>query len=207
MEIQLDNRERIRLKAKEMFMQYGLRSVSMDDLATSLGISKKTIYQSFKDKNEIVQEVVLGILNENTCLCKQESARSSNAVEEMLSLAGFLFDVAKNMNGSILFELMKYHPKTHEMLAVHKHEHIPKMVEENLRRGIEEGYYRSEIKPEILSQFRGMSVFAVFQPNFMKDKGTSKEDIQREVFLHFMHGIVNEKGLRLLNQYKEKINN
>ena len=204
MDIVAENRDRIRDKAKEMFLHYGLRSVSMDDLAGALGISKKTIYQNYKDKDEIVDEVVKGIIQDNVCLCEQQSKNSRNAVEEMMELAEFLFDTAKKVNGSLMFELMKYHPKTYDFITLHKREYMPRIVEENLLRGIEEGIYRSEIDVKILSLFRSESVFALFDPEYINNLGMNLREVQAEVFWHFMHGIVNEKGLRILKKYKNQ---
>src|SRR5437763_6898277 len=101
--IENDTRGRIRVKAAEMFMKWGVRSVSMDDIANSLGASKKTLYQYFSDKDALVDAVVEQIVTENQTLCDVDRMEASNAVEEVFKAMDMVEVMFRNMNPSILY--------------------------------------------------------------------------------------------------------
>src|SRR5215475_6187544 len=103
-------KERILEKAHELFMRYGVRSVSMDDIAAQLGMSKKTLYQYYTDKEELVDAVLSTLLEENRKQCLECRQKSENAVHEVLQALDMMQQMFTNMNPSIVFDLEKYHP-------------------------------------------------------------------------------------------------
>src|SRR5688572_3854212 len=106
---ELRTRDRIRQKADELFMRIGLRSVSMDDIANTLSISKKTIYQFFADKNELVDAVLEEILNYNKQNCERNRSESVNAVEEIFMSMDTAEQIFSNMHPSVIYDMQKYH--------------------------------------------------------------------------------------------------
>ena len=108
---EINTKDRIRQKADELFMRYGLRSVSMDDIANSLGISKKTIYQYFADKNELVDAVLEETLITNKQNCDRNRTASANAVEEIFLSMDIAEQIFRNMHPSVIFDMQKYHPQ------------------------------------------------------------------------------------------------
>src|SRR6188768_3923855 len=116
--------ERIRLKAHDLFMQYGLRSVSMDDIANQLGMSKKTIYQFYADKDELVNAVVSTIICHNESCCEFDRKESENAVHEMFLAMDMMMEMFSSMNPSIMFDMQKYHPKAFQTFYKHKHDYL-----------------------------------------------------------------------------------
>src|SRR5215212_5056404 len=107
---QPDTSERIRHKAHDLFMQFGLRSVSMDDIANGLGISKKTIYQYYADKDALVDAVVSEIIKHNQSCCDFDRKTADNAVHEVFLAMEFMMEIFRSMNASLLFDMQKYHP-------------------------------------------------------------------------------------------------
>lgn len=201
----IEIRERILQEAHGLFMQYGLKSVSMEDLSRKLGMSKKTIYLHFSDKDALVKSVVERVLNTNTKLHIEERSRSTNAIHEeflIIELIGILF---KTMNPSILFDMQKYYPDAFVYFLHHKNNIIKEMIRENLQRGLKEGLYREEINLDILTRYRVESVVMPFHPEFQQ--GLKKEliEICREISIHFLHGIATIKGKKFIEKYTKSI--
>ena len=196
--------ERIRQKAHDLFMQYGLRSVSMDDIATALGISKKTIYHSYADKDELVDEVVGAIIKYNQSCCEVDRQRSNDAIHEIFLAMEFMMEIFRSMNSSLLFDMQKYHPGAFQKFAMHKNDYLYTVIRENLQRGIKEELYRPEIKFDILARFRVESVTLPFSPDFHTKVKASLADIEEEVLLNFLFGVVSQKGYKLTLKYQQE---
>jgi AcrR family transcriptional regulator len=198
-----ETRERILQEAHDLFMQYGLKSVSMDDLSRKLGISKKTIYLHFSDKDALVKSVVERVLTTNTKLHIQERTKSINAIHEeflIIELMGTLF---KTMNPSILFDMQKYYPDAFVYFLQHKNNIIKGMIRENLQRGLEEGLYREEINLDILTRYRVESVVMPFNTEFQQGLKKELTELCREISIHFLYGIATTKGQKLIEKYKK----
>ena len=199
-----DTGERIRQKAHELFMQYSLRSVSMDDIATALGISKKTIYQFYADKDELVGEVVGAIIKYNQFSCEADRKQSENAIHEIFLAMEFMMEIFRSMNNSLLFDMQKYHPGAFQKFARHKNDYLFSVIKENLVRGIKEELYRPEIKVDILARFRVESVTLPFHPEFYTKVKAGLADIEEEVLLNFLFGVVTQKGYKLTLKYQNE---
>ena len=195
-------RERIRQKAHDLFMQYSLRSVSMDDIATALGMSKKTIYQYYEDKDELVDEVVGAIIKYNQFCCELDRKRADNAIHEIFLAMEFMMEIFRSMNNSLLFDMQKYHPNAFQKFAKHKNDYLYTMIKENLLRGIEEELYRPEIKVEILARFRVESFTLPFHPEFQTKVKADLAEIEEELLFNFLFGLVSHKGYKLTLKYQ-----
>src|SRR4029078_8820735 len=103
-------KERIQQKAEELFKRYGIRSVTMDDIAGQLGISKKTIYQFYSDKDALVKDIFKGITDENKKKCTEFRSIAENAIHEQLLSSDAAQEIFINMNSSVLFDLNRFHP-------------------------------------------------------------------------------------------------
>lgn len=196
-----DNYTRIRLSAHTLFMQYGLKSVSMDDIANGMGISKKTIYQCYADKETLVAAVVLGITDENEQVCNRDIAVSKNAVHEIFLAMEQMSKLFKTMNPSILFDLQKYYPNAFKVFYKHKNEFIFNKIKENLIRGIKEELYRPEINIETLSRYRVESIILPFSPEFQSVTKMNLVELSKELSTHFLYGITTPKGQKQINKY------
>ncbi|QSE96960.1 TetR/AcrR family transcriptional regulator [Fulvivirga lutea] len=196
--------EKIIAGAAELFHKYGIRSVSMDDIARHLSISKKTIYQYYKDKNEIVSLSLKLHMDMNKQEYDEVFKESENALEELSKVSKCMRKDFKDMNPSLLFDLQKYHPKAWEMWTKFKNEYIKNQVQTNLERGVKEGYYRKEINPEALARLRVEEVQLAFDETvYPKDQFNFKE-LQLLFFDHFVHGIVTPKGKELYDKYLQQ---
>ncbi len=198
--------DRIKSKAHDLFMQYGLRSVSMDDIANNLGISKKTIYQYYADKDELVDAVINTVIGHNQLCCETDKASSENAIHEIFLAMDFMMEIFRSMNPSLLYDMQKYHPNTFQRFAKHKNEYLYSMIRENIVRGIGEELYRSDIKVDVLARFRVESVMLPFSPDFHSKVKSSLAMIEEELALHFLFGLVSQKGYKMTLKYQQERN-
>ena len=197
MEIQ----ERIAQKAHDLFLRYGIRSISMDEIASQLGISKKTIYQFYADKDALVDSVIDIVVNSNTDECCIHREESENPVHEILVATDMVQEMLNTMNPTIMYDLQKYRPATYKKIADHKNEFLYKLIKENLEQGIATQLYRPEINTEILSRFRLASVFMMFSPDLYPLGKYNLGTIIEEVTIHFLYGITTAKGQKLVQKY------
>lgn len=186
--------------ASKVFMQYGIRSVTMDDLAKSLGMSKKTLYQYFKDKEEIVGEVLKGHLQLQMQQFDRIKREASNAIEELVMGSQLLKQMMMGINPTLLFDLQKYHPKSYSLFSEFKKEFFFGSLKESLERGIREGYFRKELKPDILATMRMELIEASFRPGTFDYSVYSFHEVQIYLMDHFVHGILTPKGEELFEK-------
>ncbi|HEU4574347.1 MAG TPA: TetR/AcrR family transcriptional regulator [Chitinophagaceae bacterium] len=198
----METKERILEKAHELFVRYGIRSVSMDDIATQLGMSKKTLYQYFADKEELVDAVLTNVIEGNQEECRMDRQQAENSIHEIFLAFDMVRELFTEMHPSIIFDLQKYHPAVYRKLEQHKHEFMYKMIKENLESGIADGLYRSDINVDILTRFRIESMMLPFNHEVFPTNRTQLVEITREILFHFLYGLVTAKGQKLIEKYK-----
>ncbi len=183
-------------------MKYGVRSVSMDDIATALGISKKTIYQYFVDKDELVDAIIDATLQDNQSKCTRHHHTAQNAVEEVFKAKQLLREMFSDINPSILYDLQKYHPKAFSRFLKHKNDFLFTLLKTNLEKGIAEELYRPEINVDIITRFRLESMLMPFNPDFFSRHKLL--EVEEQLLEHFLFGIVSLKGYKLILKYKHE---
>ncbi len=202
--MELEQKDRILIRARDLFLQFGIRSVSMDDIASSLGISKKTIYLFFSDKDELVMGVIQGKMNESQSICVRDQHDAENAVDELFRAIDMLDEHLSTMNPAVLFDLKKYHPAAFQLLERHKNDFLMGIVQQNLRRGIEEGLYRPDIHVDVLAKYRIESMLLSFEPAFYTKHKLSVAEVERILLEHYLYGIVTIAGYKLIEQNQQQ---
>jgi AcrR family transcriptional regulator len=158
----MDIKDRIIEKTGDLFMRYSIRSITMDEIASQLGISKKTIYQFFTDKDELVEAVVTQEICSNEAECAGFRGKAENAVHEIFIAADELEEMLQAMNPMIMYDLEKHHPKAFKKLRDHKYQFMYNMTLENLSWGMRDGLYRHDLKTDIIAKERIESAFMAF---------------------------------------------
>ena len=200
MEIQ----ERILQKAHELFMRIGIRSVSMDEIAGQLGISKKTIYNSFKDKDALVDGVLDIEISKKVVDCAITKEKRENAVHETFLEMDILEEMFATFNPSVLYDLEKYHPSAFKKFTEHHNTFMYQKIKENIETGIAEGNYRAEIDLDIITRYKIGSMFLVFNMNYFPHGDYQLPKLCLEITDHFLHGLVTPKGKELIDKYKQQ---
>lgn len=185
-------------------LAYGLRSVSMDDIAGALGSSKKTLYNHFEDKDTLVLDVFGNIFNENRENCLKDRQRAENAIEEIFFAMQMMKETLQNINPAVHFDLEKYHPKAFTLLREYKQNFLYGIIKDNLVRGQKEKLYRKELNIEIITRLRVESNFLFFNETFRNVQGIDYNTYQREVFTHFLYGVVTPRGYEMVEHYLKK---
>jgi AcrR family transcriptional regulator len=195
-------KSRILFKGTQLFFRYGIKSVTMDSIASELGISKKTIYQHFPDKDSMVLQVVECFIEEDLKKWEDLDAKYSNVIEKMFKSFEMLKEMLENMNPRLLYEIQKYFPEAFQKFIQYKEETTIKKIQLDFSRGIEEGYFRSDIDVELLARLRMAEVDLAFNPDFYPNNKLSLFETQLTFSDIFMRGILTEKGLKLYNSYQ-----
>lgn len=197
-------RAKILTGAEELFMKYGIRSVSMDNIANHLGVSKKTLYQYFTDKDEIVESVTKAHLEEQEKQLTAVHQNTKNAIEELVGVSVCLKENMRGMNPSLLFDLQKYHHKAWGAWLKFRDDTIRQSIISNLEQGKEEGYFRPEINTQVLATLRLENIQMVFDHSIFPHDKFPLADVQMQVLEHFVYGLFTDKGRKLYEKLKTK---
>lgn len=197
----METRDKILLGAEELFFKFGIKSMTMDDIAKHLGMSKKTIYQYFEDKDSLVQKLVSEHISANEAQMKFDSQAAKNAIEEVFVSLKHVNEMFSKTNPLVFHDLQKYHLKAWNIFKEHKDGCITKIVIENLQRGIKEGLYREDINIKILAQLRLQEIEMTFNPSIFPPTQYSMLTVMEQLLKHFLLGICTLKGHKLVNKY------
>jgi len=198
----MDQRERIIEGGEELFLKAGIKSVTMDDIARHLGMSKKTIYQFFKDKNELVIGLVKKKLHDDECQMQEIINQSGNVIEEMINMMKCSEEIFSRINPIVIHDMQKYHPDAWKQFQNFKADVLIRTLEELLTKGIKQGYIRPDIDVRIIARMRVNQVELGFNTTIFPIAEFSTWKVQYQFLEHFNYGICTLKGYKLLNQYK-----
>jgi len=189
-----DQKYKITEKALEQFMRFGIKSMTMDDVARSMTISKKTLYQHFQDKDSLVFAVcehhLLQHNDQLSCIANQ----AESAIHEMALLSDFIKIKLTEMHPSVLHDIRKYHSRSWSLFVEHRETCIVTSIIHNLNRGVAEGVYRSDINVEILSRLRLEEIQLAFDPDIFPPGIYKLGEIQIQFFEHFLFGLLSADG-------------
>ena len=197
----IEVKERILAKAADLFMRYGIRSITMDEIASQLGISKKTIYQFFTDKDDLVSAVIEREIKTNEIECLLYASKAGDAVQEIFIAVEDLDEMLKYMNPLMLYDLEKHHPRAFLKLKEYKYQFLYQAILDNLRRGIGEGIYRTDMQLDIVAKNRIESAFLVFNADLFPHTRYKISEVNFELAMLFLHGITTVKGKELIEKY------
>ena len=194
-------RDKIISKSEELFLSLGFKSVTMDDIANAIGISKKTIYAHFSNKTALVEVVIFETLDHIYEGIDKINASSINPIEELYDIKLFVMNYFKNERVSPQYQLKKYYPEIYERLQIKQFEKMHSSVENSLKMGVDTGLFRADIDIDFISRmyFNGMTGIrdiSIF-PETLFDKNYLFESYLE----YHLRAIITKKGLNLLNNY------
>ncbi|MEM0938856.1 MAG: TetR/AcrR family transcriptional regulator [Bacteroidota bacterium] len=196
-------KDKIVQSAEELFMQYGIRSVTMDDVARQSSMSKKTIYQYFENKDNLVMEVAVNHIKKEKNEFLEVENEALDAVHELILVSQRLRKYVFRMNPSLLFDLQKYHGAAWERYLSFKHDVIRGYMKQNLERGRVEGFFREEIDTEVLSIFRVEQVQMVFNLKVFPHDKFDFPTVQMQLLDHFINGLLTDEGRKKYEEYTQ----
>lgn len=198
-----DTKDKIVRQSGDLFLQYGMRSVTMDDVAREVSMSKKTLYQYFDNKDELVSEVTKDHIKQEIAEFEQIRKEAENAVHEIILVSKCMRKHVLKMNPSLLHDMQKYHTNSWDLYLKFKHEKLRGFIKANLENGIAEGLFRSSIDSEIISILRVEQVQLAFNNKIYAREKFDFREVQLQILDHFIHGILTNKGRSNYQQYSE----
>jgi len=187
-------------KATEMYLTLGFKSVTMDDIASTMGISKKTIYQHFENKNDLVEAVTMNLFETISCGIDEIVFLNQNPIEELFTIKDFVIKNLKDDSTSPLYQLQRYYPQIHKTLMSRQFEKMGDCVLENLKKGIEQGLFRDTINLELIGRFYFAGMTSIKDTQLFNPIQFSTIEVQETYLEYHLRGISTEKGLTVLEQ-------
>jgi len=196
----IDDLKSILLKVHELYMKYGIKSITMDDVAREMGISKKTLYQFVSDKDDLVGKFIdneIRIRQEEICKCFRIGF---NAIEELFEISIFMNKIMRDQNPATEYDLKKYYPHHHQKIVKARREGIYNYILLNLKKGKKEGLYREEMNNEIIARlYLSRSESIHINDLFTIEEFTSIK-LFIELLTYHIRGIATDKGIMLLDK-------
>jgi len=199
-------KQKILETASEMFFQCGIRSVSMDDISGKLTISKKTLYQYYSNKKELIEQVLKWELAHPKFSFESPKFEGLNAIERYWEFYQFISEMIKKPHHSLEFDLKKYHPELWNDFKNGKMKLFGEELILNIKQGIDEGLYRQELNIDIVSNLLVRFYLNMWNEEydvFSKEELMS-EELNRELTIYHLHGICSQKGIEYLNKITDK---
>ncbi|MCB0661141.1 MAG: TetR/AcrR family transcriptional regulator [Saprospiraceae bacterium] len=197
----MDNQlQQILEQAEKLFLRLGIRSVTMDDISQSMGMSKKTLYQYVDNKADLISKIVLNHVGKETECISKISSDANNAIQEMMEITKYSVQQLREISPVVIFELQKYYRESWEkMEALHK-EHVYKVIYENIEKGKKEGFYREEINTDIVSKLYVGKTYLLVDENVFPLKEYDRRKLLIEFFKYHINGLLTDKGRKFLQE-------
>jgi len=176
----MEIKERIIAKAREQFFRYGVKSVTMDD---------------------IVHQLMMAEMANDKCEWNDLDGSSNNVIEKIVKSMDIIRKAFAEINPSAFFDIKKYHPKTWQLFQDHKQNFVMDSIRKELLQGIEEGFFRADIKVEILVRMRLEQIEIGFDPHLFPPNKFSLIEVELTLLDHYIRGILTPKGLEVYQEF------
>lgn len=185
-------------------MKSGIKSITMDDLAIDLQMSKKTIYKYFKDKRELVQGCIKMRFDNHRIYISQVQAQKLNVIDEMFEIGKFITDELRELHPNIFHDLQRFYPEAWRSFFKFKNDFVLEVICDNLKRGVESNYYRKSLNVEITARLYAGMTDLIFEEERFPAHDFEKSAVYLEAFSYHLHGIGTPAGI---TYFEEKLNN
>lgn len=199
-----ERKEHIIKHVGEMYLRYGIRSVTMDDVAVELGVSKKTLYEYFKDKEELVEEAISYFMKNP--IIDFDLWSELNAIDKFFRYREHGLKMLKLYNNNLDFDLKRLYPRINKMLQEYKKKKIYEQNYQMLEQGVQEGLFRAELDLDVISRLQVGRILLILNAHngIFKDEEIRSENFFDTLMDYHLHAVCTEKGLKY---YKQKLNN
>jgi len=192
-------------RVSQLFMRYGIKSVTMDDISRELGISKKTLYQHVKDKGELVSLIIdMEFEDKNICLHNIER-EYINAIDELYQVHKIVNMILKEYSPASVYDLKKYYPEVHLKMHHMRREKLMEHILDNLKKGKNEGLYRQDINEVLIAKLQVQRIENTFDNELLTIEEMTSPKLFHEIFSYHIRGIASENGLKELEKVMEKL--
>jgi AcrR family transcriptional regulator len=186
--------------AAELFLRFGIKSITMDEISRQLGISKKTLYRYFKDKHELVENTMLEMLRLKKATIDEIMKKGGNAIEEIFEVYNYANEIIREYNPSLEFDLQRQYPKIYRQLREMHRNQIFEATLQNLKKGKKEGLYRKDLDVDIISKLYVMRMENMMHHDFIKTEELHSKKFFNEVFKYHLYAIISAEGLEFVKK-------
>lgn len=196
-----DYKEHIISTSLDLFLSLGFKSVTMDEIAAKLGVSKKTLYQHFKNKSELVEKSSVQLCD---TICNGINqimiSDTENAIEELYSIKKYVMDYLKDDSTSAIYQLQKYYPDVHRMVTQVQFDFIDDCIQKNVNKGIEKGLYRNNIDSRFIARIYFVGIQGIKNLNIFPAQEFPIKELDDQYLEYHLRGIVTPLGRKILNK-------
>ena len=182
-------------------MRHGVKSLTMDDIARELGMSKKTIYQYVDNKSELVQLTLEGYLNEERDSVTRMVSEARNSVDCIIVLVSYFLNQTREFNPYVLNDLQRYYPASWNVLNEYRYNYFKNIIAKNIEEGIKEGLYRPDLDADVISKIYIKGFEILLDQELFPQKDYVFVSVYKEFLNYHLRGIVSQKGLKLLEEH------
>lgn len=172
----------------------------MDDLARELGVSKKTLYQYIENKADLISQIILNHVEEETDCINNICDQTLNAVEQMLVIGKYVVQQLGKISPTVVYDLKKYYRQSWELMEMLHRQHVYQVIVKNIEKGIKEGLYRENLNTDVIAKLYVGKTFLLVDEDIFPLKNYEKEHLFREFIFYHLFGIVSQKGLKTLEK-------
>ena len=193
------------LRIRDLLFLYGTKSITLDDIASRMGISKKTIYSCCPDKKNLVDRIVVDYLSSHRAEAERVRAESRHAIDEVLQMARLARARMEQVSPAFLFDLNKYYPEIWARFEQYRTHEIFGQVVDVIKRGQQEGLFRTDLDTEIVAAMHLQHIRLLTEPGQQPRPERPVGDLIRHIISIFLQGIVTRKGLDVMSQLEKNI--
>lgn len=197
----MDTRERILKGTGELFKKFGIRSVTMDDIARELGMSKKTLYQYFPNKAGLVQGIAEGHICMEIEMSNSIHKEADDPIQEVILLIRQISKTFQEIPTQMVYDVQRYYPRAWDLFNNFKNQHAFQMVKESLERGVQQGLFRKEMDLDLIAKIRVEQITMCFDPELFPPTEYDIAKLMVQSTELFLHGLVTMKGKKLIYKY------
>lgn len=198
----MDDKQLFLTKVSELFLENGPKAVTMDDIASEFGISKKTLYQMFRNKEELLEEILRFNLELVIKRLKDLNENVESAIERMFCRDEEIERISHTNKTLMIKQLMKYYPSIFTKHMLDFSEKFARVLVDNIQKGRVEGYYREDFDAEIYAKIFFQLVMSYNSSPYIDTTTVSREHYKEETMMMYMHAIATEKGKETIKKIK-----
>ena len=188
-------------RSSVVFMKYGVKSVTMEDLGRELGVSKKTIYKYFEDKTDLVSTIIRVKVEMDKQGCIACATDAENAIESLVNISKFVIQQLTNVNPSLFMDLRKHYPAAWKIMHDHKWEFVLENIRENIIRGKPENLYRENLNPDIISRYYVSAMDSIMDGEVYPWPEFKTDEVLTEILRFHIRGLANDNGIKYLKEH------
>jgi AcrR family transcriptional regulator len=190
-------------RAMDMFQRYGLRAMTMDDVCRELAMSKKTLYQHFANKADLVDQAVRHVFGLHQFSMDQIAAEHENAIDRMISRYAFLMRMMESHGPNMMFPLKKYYPKTYEWLFAQRQRTMVEALVQTIKDGQAQRLFREDLEPELVAQIHFTTMVGLADSDAVTENFSQRRALIWTAISLFIRSISTAQGLNYFNELKE----